>query len=122
MKKILVVEDELSYLHLLHDQLTQEGYDVIDAHDGKEGLALAKEHAPDLILLDIRMPVMDGMTMLTLLRGEKGFKNSKVILLTNIEPDGKVIGEVMLDQPLYYFVKSDIKLHTLLEKIKTVLA
>lgn len=122
MKKILVVEDELAYLKLLNSQLTEKGYQVIEAIDGKQGLEKAKSENPDLILLDIRMPVMDGMAMLNLLRKEEASKNTKVIILTNLEPDEKIIKEVVQDQPSYYFVKSDIQFDDLLDKIKELLA
>src|SRR3990167_306592 len=118
MKKILVVEDELAYLKLLHDQLTAKGYEVLEAKNGKAGLEMAKNEKPDLILLDIRMPIMDGMTMLGLLRQDENGKNTKVIMLTNLEPDDKIVGKVLNEQPSYYFVKSDIQFNDLLEKIK----
>src|SRR3989344_4060357 len=121
MKKILVVEDEVAYLKLLNSQLTEKGYTVIEAVNGQKGLEKAKSENPDLILLDIRMPVMDGMAMLELLRkGEEG-KKTKVIMLTNLEPDDKILGEIIRDQPSYYFVKSDIQFDDLLDKIKELL-
>ena len=122
MKKILVIEDELAYLKLLESQLTKKGYEVIRAEDGKTGLDKAIKDHPDLILLDIRMPGMDGLAMLDLLRKEETGKKLKVIILTNLEPDEKIIAEVINDQPSYYFVKSDIKFNDLLDKIKSLIA
>lgn len=121
MKKILIVEDELAYSKLLHDQLTAKGYTVITAEDGEKGLAMAKKEKPDLILLDIRMPKMDGMTMLNLLRKEAEGKKIKVIILTNLEPDDTIISQVVKTEPTYYCVKSDTKLPELLKKIKDLL-
>lgn len=121
MKKILIVEDELAYLKLLNSQLSEKGYKVIEAENGAKGLEKAKSESPDLILLDIRMPVMDGMTMLEELRKEEAGKKVKVIILTNLEPDDKIIGEVVSDQPSYYLVKSDIQFNDLLAKIKELL-
>jgi DNA-binding response OmpR family regulator len=121
MKKILVIEDELAYSKLLHSQLQERGYEVIEAEDGEKGLAVAKKEKPDLILLDIRMPKMDGMTMLNLLRKDDMVRKTKVIILTNLEPDDKIIGGVVSDQPSYYFVKSDIQFSDLLEKVKELL-
>lgn len=122
MKKILVVEDELAYLKLLNSQLTEKGYKVIEAINGEKGLEKARSENPDLILLDIRMPVMDGMAMLDLLRkGEEG-KKTKVIMLTNLEADDKILEDVIRDQPSYYFVKSDIQFNELLSKIEELLA
>lgn len=121
MKKILVVEDELAYLKLLNDQLSKRGYDVIEAKDGKEGLTLAKDMRPDLILLDIRMPVMDGIAMLDELRKDEYGKSVKVIILTNLEPDDRILQKVLEDLPTYYLMKTDTKLEDLLEKVKDVI-
>ena len=122
MKKILLIEDELSFLKILSSQLIKAGYTVTQATNGKEGLKKAKSDNPDLIILDIKMPIMDGLTMLNLLRQEDPDKKTKVIILTNIEPDDKIIKKVINDQPLYFFIKSDTKLKDLLAKIKVILA
>lgn len=122
MKKILIIEDELAYLKLLDSQLTQNGYKVIAAIDGKRGLEKAKNEHPDLILLDIRMPGMDGLAMLNLLRKDEAGKKIKVVILTNLEPDEKIIEGVIYDKSSYYFVKSDIKFNDLLKKISELLA
>lgn len=121
MKKILIVEDELSYVKLLNDQLSSRGYEVFSANNGKEGLTLTKKHNPDLILLDIKMPIMDGMTMLDLLRRTENGNFTKVIMLTNLEPNGKIINNAIKDQLTYYFVKSDTKLASLFKKIKELI-
>ncbi len=122
MKKILIVEDELAYLNLLDRQLTAQGYEIIKAKDGREGLANAIKEKPDLIILDLRMPVMDGMTMLGLLRKDPYGKSAKVIMLTNLEPDNKILDGAVKNQPTYYFVKSDIRLEELLKKTRELLA
>ncbi|HSW88389.1 MAG TPA: response regulator [Candidatus Saccharimonadales bacterium] len=119
--KILIIEDELSYLRLLRDQLTERGYTVIEATDGKEGLATARLQHPDLILLDIRMPVMNGMIMLDELRKDSYGKSAKVIILTNIEPSDRILKKVLVDLPTYYLIKSDIQLAELMEKIQELL-
>lgn len=121
MNRILVVEDEPAYLKLLNSQLTKKGYEVIEAVNGEKGLEKAKSGNPDLILLDIRLPGMDGMAMLNELRKHKTGNKTKVIILTNLEPDNKIIGKVVSGLPSYYFVKSDIKFNDLLEKIKELL-
>lgn len=122
MKKILIVEDEPAYIKLLSSKLSSKGYKVFEALEGQQGLEMAKKENPDLILLDIKMPVMDGMEMLRLLRKEKEGKKVKVILLTNIEPDVKITQGVVSDLPAYYFVKSDMKFSDLMNKIEELLA
>ena len=119
--KIVIIEDELAYLKLLHEQLALKGYQVIEAHDGLEGLEIIKKEKPDLVLLDIRMPKMDGMTMLDLLRKDDAGKTVKVIFLTNLEADEKILKKVVEELPLYYFVKSDTELDKLIGKIEEIL-
>jgi CheY-like chemotaxis protein len=120
MKKILIVEDELAYLTLMNTTLSKS-YEVCQARNGREGLAQARKQHPDLILLDIKMPVMDGLAMLDELRQEPYGKSAKVILLTNLEPSERIIGKVVKDLPTYYWVKSDIQLRDLVEKVRELL-
>jgi len=122
MRKILIVEDELSYLNLLHKELTAKGYTVIDAQDGQEGYDTAILVHPDLIILDIIMQGVDGLTMLEQLRADKEGKDMKVILLTNLELDNQIMERVLNLKPLYFFVKSDIALAALLAKVEEELA
>lgn len=117
MKTILIVEDELSYINLLHKELTAKGYAVVDAKDGQEGYDTAILIHPDLIILDIIMQGVDGLTMLEQLREDKEGKNMKVIVLTNLELDNRIMERVLSAKPLYYFVKSDITMATLIEKV-----
>ncbi|HVG21667.1 MAG TPA: response regulator [Blastocatellia bacterium] len=62
-KKILIVEDTLDTRELLHLYLTSEGFSVATASDGREGLYMARAESPDLIITDINMPEMDGISM-----------------------------------------------------------
>ncbi len=120
MKKILVVEDEQAYLNLLHDQLVKSGYKVIDAVDGEEGLKLALAEKPDLILLDIIMPKVDGLKMLKALRADTWGKQVPVFILSNVY-ESKEISEAMNNTAYRYIVKSDMKLENLLSAIKLYL-
>jgi CheY-like chemotaxis protein len=121
MKKILIVEDEIAFLKLMSDQLTGEGYSVIKADDGKKGLDEAKSQHPDLILLDLKLPIMDGLTVLDELRKDEWGKHAKVIVLTNLEPDKEILDKMLVSKPALYLVKSNIKLSELKEKILNVL-
>lgn len=87
-RKILVVEDNENNRRLIRDVLLYYGYEVIEAGDGVEGVRLAKEHLPDLILLDIQMPVMNGFTALNVLREAPETKNIKVIAMTSFAMTG----------------------------------
>ena len=79
---ILVVDDEPYIREFLHQVLTDEGYRVVTAGDGAEALVVAEHEKPDLILLDIRMPNLDGMEACQELRKRPVTKNCRIIMLT----------------------------------------
>jgi DNA-binding response OmpR family regulator len=85
--KVAVVEDDISICEMYRFKLEVEGFDVAEAHNGEEGLKLIEEFVPDLILLDLRMPVMSGDKMLEKLRSHKWGSEIRVIILTNISKD-----------------------------------
>jgi CheY-like chemotaxis protein len=80
--KILIVDDEPDLLELLKTTLLGNGYDVVTANDGLQGLEQVGNESPDLILLDIKMPRMDGYTMLRELKKSEKTKHIPVIMLT----------------------------------------
>ena len=85
--KVIVIEDEPSIRELYRFKLDLEGFKVAVAADGFEGLKLIEELLPDLILLDLKMPHMNGDEMLEKLRAEEWGQNVRVIILTNISRD-----------------------------------
>lgn len=87
MPKILIVEDEPAIAGMYRFKLEKEGYEVRCAYNGEEGLELAKKFNPDLILLDLRMPIMSGDEMLEKLRATDWGKSIRVVVLTNISKD-----------------------------------
>lgn len=114
---ILVVDDEQALRNVLSDKLELEGYKVLQARDGLEGLNLALSSHPDLIVLDIVMPVSDGMTMLQRLREDEWGSTVKVILLTNLSDENKVAESLKLGI-FDYLVKADWRLEDLVTKVK----
>ena len=81
-KTILVIDDQPFFINMQQSLLKRHGYRVLTAGNGAEGLAEAKKHNPDLILLDIEMPVMDGITTCAKLREDPALKHIPVIILT----------------------------------------
>lgn len=81
-KKILVVDDETDLLDLIEYNLKKEGFDVLKAENGEEGIQIAKEHKPDLVLMDIMMPKMDGMEAVEKMRADDDLKAIPIIFLT----------------------------------------
>jgi two-component system chemotaxis response regulator CheY len=82
MKTILTVDDSPSIRQMLAYVLTSNGYEVIEASDGEEGLALAKTRRADLVLTDQNMPRMDGITLIKALRGLPEYKKVPIMMLT----------------------------------------
>ncbi len=121
-KKILIIEDEEAMLGAISDALINQDFETLLAKDGEEGLEIALKEHPDLILLDILMPKMDGMIMLQKLRLDEWGKTVPVIILTNVSPNANsVIDSVLKNEPAYYLVKSDVRLEGIVDKIKDVL-
>lgn len=105
-KHILIVDDERDVVSVLAKGLTVEGYSVITALNGKNALALAKSERPDLIILDILMPDMDGPEVAASLKEDHGTSDIPVIFLTGMFPkredtegDRIVAGYRWLDKP-----------------------
>ena len=121
---ILIVEDEVSLRNALRDKFSREGFLATDARDGEAGLAAVQRSSPDIILLDIMMPKMDGLAMLKKLReGNVWAKNVPVILLTNLGTDNeRVMKETAGDKRCYYLVKSDWPLGSVVDKVKGILS
>ena len=92
-KTILIVEDSPQIMKLLRAVLVRSGYAVLEATDGKTGVDLAKENKPDLILMDIQLPIMDGLEATRILRADAKTKDIPIIALTAyaMEKDAKKV-------------------------------
>lgn len=119
--KVLVVEDEEILLTALKEELLNGGYEVEGAVDGQDGLDKVKTFKPDLILLDLVMPKMDGMEMLQRLKADNEMRDTPVVILTNLS-DYERISEALSLGAMDYLVKANYKLEDLLDKVKTVVA
>lgn len=119
-KVILIVEDEASIREMCSLAISAGGFDVITAVNGQDGLKKALDQTPDLILLDILMPVMDGFEMFQKLRQANSYgKKVPVILLTNLSAgDENIIKKVVQTEPVSYIVKSSVKISEIVKKVK----
>ncbi|PIT95187.1 hypothetical protein COT98_00820 [Candidatus Falkowbacteria bacterium CG10_big_fil_rev_8_21_14_0_10_39_9] len=118
-KKILIVEDEVSIASALKIKLEREGYLVFLGTNGQEGLDLVLKEVPDLILLDIAMPIMDGITMMKKLRADVVGKTMDILILTNSTRPND-ISDILQYGVVDYLLKSQWRLDDLVEKIKTI--
>lgn len=116
-KKILVVEDEQALARALTAKLESSGFEVLWAQNGEECLKIAFVEHPDLILLDIIMPKMDGITALNKLRADSWGKNVPVIMLTNLS-SAEDVNMATKNGVFDYLIKSDWRLEDVVRKVE----
>jgi two-component system alkaline phosphatase synthesis response regulator PhoP len=117
--RILVVDDEIYIVHILDFSLGMEGYEVITALDGEQALEKARSEKPDLIVLDIMMPKLDGYETCKMLKAEAGTKDIPVILLSakGRNVDQKIGFEVGADD----YITKPFSPRKLVERINAIL-
>ncbi len=116
-KRILIVEDEPDIREAIAEAIEQAGFVVSTAENGAAGLRLALDEQPDLILLDIIMPIMDGHTFLEKLRNDPWGRNAKVIMLTSMDDVNNIANAhdgVIED----YLIKAHSSLDDIINKVR----
>jgi class 3 adenylate cyclase len=131
--RILIVDDNPTNVKVLQTRLAAEGYEVVTAADGEEGLAAARQHAPDLILLDVMMPKLDGFEVCRRLRADAAFPFTPIILVTAMADSKDVIagleagGDEYLTKPVDHAalaarVRSMLRIKRLHDTVETLAA
>jgi len=115
-KRVLLIDDERDLVDMVKIRLESNGYDVLPAYDGVEGLKIAKEKKPDIILLDIMMPKKDGYTVLKELRADEKLRKVPVIVIT-AKPQLKDLFEI---EGVKYYILKPIDNKELLSRIAEV--
>ena len=118
MKKILIVDDEKDILEFLSYNLKKEGFSIYTASDGLEGLEKTKKIKPDLIIVDLMMPKMNGIEMCENIRNDKKLSNVIILFLTARSEDYTQIAA--LDSGADDFIKKPIKPKLLISKVKSI--
>jgi DNA-binding response OmpR family regulator len=117
-KRVLIVEDDAQLREALVEKFSHAGLEPLQAADGEAGLAAALEEKPDIILLDIEMPKMDGITMLSHLRDDVRGRDMPVIVLTNVDDASKLL-QAWGNRAMDFLVKSDWKIEDIVKKVRT---
>ena len=117
-KRILIVEDDPALAKALSDKFAREGLDVLQAKNGEEGILMAIEQHPHILLLDLLMPKMDGIQMLKELRKDQWGHEVPVVMLTNLESDEKAV-EALEEGAYDFLLKSETKLEDVVSIVKT---
>jgi DNA-binding response OmpR family regulator len=123
-KTILIVEDEKILRDAVTDILRLKHFLPLEAKNGKEGVELALREHPDLILLDLIMPAMDGMTAFKKIRQDTWGKKVPIIILTNLsatKEQSVPVDDTATNKATQYLIKSDWKLHDIVKKIEETL-
>lgn len=118
---LLVIDDDKMMRDLLKTELKNHNFIVNEAPDGEEGVMSALKDHPDLILLDVIMPKLDGIGVMKKLREDEWGKNVPIILLTNQDTTDPVIKAIGEYKPSFYFIKSSMHPSEVALKIKEVL-
>jgi DNA-binding response OmpR family regulator len=120
MKKILIVEDDKYLIQAYKGKFSKSGLEAMYAEDGSEASELIKTYTPDLILLDLIMPLKDGFMLLAELRANPTFQDTPVLVTTNLEQASD--RERCMDLGATdYIVKSNMSLDEIVSKVKTIL-
>jgi DNA-binding response OmpR family regulator len=120
-KQILLVEDDIALAEMYQDKFVLEGFHVYVSRNGVDGLEAALRIKPDLILLDILLPGMDGMTVMKKLRTDVWGKTVPIIMLTNLNANDTILKGVVEDHPAYYLMKANSEPAEVVGKVKDVL-
>lgn len=118
-KKILIIEDDKFLRQLITQKLTREGYDILEAADGEEGLKMVKEEKPGLILLDLILPGIDGFEVLSQIKKEDELKSIPVIILSNLGQKEDVERGINLGA-IDYLIKAHFTPGEIVEKVRKV--
>lgn len=107
-KTILIIEDDKILADMYSDKFTLGGYSTMIASDGEKGLELALSAKPDLILLDLALPKLKGVDIMGTLRTSDWGKTVPIIVLTNLNVDGKILAAITSFSPVYCLLKANV--------------
>lgn len=119
MKKVLIVDDEADIIEILKFVLEAQGYECITATDGESGLNLAREIRPDLIILDVMMPKINGYKISRLLKYDSKYKDIPILMVTaRSQEEDKIIGE---ETGADEYITKPFQVDYVVEKVKSYL-
>lgn len=119
-QSVLIVEDDKQLLDALEEKL-ESNFTIFEATNGEEALDAALKNHPDLILLDIILPKTNGMVVMQKLREDEWGKKVPIIILSNLNPNDRMVSEIVRDEPSYYLLKATTPIDDVVGKVKEVL-
>ncbi|HSX09326.1 MAG TPA: response regulator [Candidatus Saccharimonadales bacterium] len=121
MNTVLIIEDDQILSDMYHDKFRLNAFKVLIAKDGERGLEIAIVDKPDIIILDLALPKMKGVQIMESLRKNSWGKTVPIIVLTNLNVDGKILEAITKFTPVYCLLKSNITPEEVINKAKEVL-
>ena len=119
-KRILIVEDDPSNLKLFRDILQYKGYEILEATDGREAIAAVKAHRPDLVLMDIQLPVMNGIEATRRIKEDEATRHIRIVALTANAMDGDE--ERMIRAGCHDYISKPIHVQEFIDRIASYFA
>jgi len=119
-KKILVIEDDKFLRELITRKLSDDGFVTVEARDGEEGIKKVKEEKPDLVLLDLILPSIDGFEVLSQIKKDENLKSIPIIILSNLGQKEEVEKGLKMGA-VDYLIKAHFTPGEIIEKIKSIL-
>ncbi len=120
--KILLVEDDSMMVRMYQRKLEKDGFQLTLAFNGEEGLAALKKEKPDIVLLDIMMPKMNGIEMLKAVKADPALKDIPIVILTNLGDRPEDVQKCKELGAEDYWVKANVPIQEVTERIKKILA
>ena len=119
-KKILIVDDEIDLVETVRFPLEMEGFEVLVSYNGEDALNKARKESPDLILLDLMLPKLDGYKVCRLLKFDEKYKHIPILILTaKTQEKDKILGK---ETGANEYITKPFEMENLLEKVKTYLS
>jgi len=116
-----MVEDNLELLKMYREAFEHEGFEFATAQNGIDGVKLSFEKRPNLILLDLLLPGMDGISVMKILRENNWGKTVPIIIFSNMDTGDEIMNAVTENEPTYYLVKANNDPSSVIEKVKDIL-
>ena len=119
-RKIITIDDEAPIRHLIRHCLRRENYAIVEAANGKEGLQVIRQEMPDLIVMDVVMPEMNGLETLQAIRADARIAHIPVLLLTGVKDSEKIAAA--LTAPRTDFLAKPFLVETLIERVRQLIS
>lgn len=119
--RVFLIEDDFTLADMYREKFSMVNCDITVFSDGEQGLQKTLSDKPDVLLLDLALPKMNGLSIMKLIRQDEWGKTLPIIILTNLNPSDAILKEVIAHQPAYYLIKANTVPDDVVNKVIEVL-